>query len=323
VTHKASSMGWPWAAALAVVAAGCAGGRGVAHGFLSSFETEVGRSAPEIIRERDSAMTVLSTYYGTDRQPLDAAAVYASARHAARAYENVDQIRRELGSRVHVAPIVTAISGLQYYVFDEPDRTVVAIRGTEPASIRNWVADAVIRGVRDAALGIDVHEGFLLAARIVQASLVGRLDKRRPVHLTGHSLGGSIATVVGLRLKGLGYTVSVTTFGAPKITTFAAFANEPLLHRLDLVRIVNAGDVVYHFPPTMDATGRRVYAQFGREWILTEDGDCVPTNLADSLRKSAAMVLDDHMPDWSLAAHGMQVYLDRLTKFLDKRAGGD
>jgi hypothetical protein len=221
---------------------------------------------------------------------------------------------------VHVAPVLTAITGLQYYVLDEGDKQVVAIRGTDPPDLRNWIAALVVRGARDDVLGVDVHEGFLLATRLIQAGLMARLDQRRPVHLTGHSLGGSLATLFGLRLQRLGYAVSVTTFGAPKLTTFAAFASEPALHDLDLTRIVNDGDAVYHFPPTMDTTGRRIYAQFGREWILTADGECVPTDLRSSLLKSAAMVLDDNIPAWSLDEHGVEIYVSRLTKSVERLA---
>ena len=199
---------------------------------------------------------------------------------------------------------------------------MVAIRGTQPTELRNWVANAVVLGARDEMLSVDVHEGFLLATRIIEVGLVARLDRNRPVHLTGHSLGGSLATLLALRLERRGYRVSVTTFGAPKLTTFAAFASDPELHRLALVRIVNAGDVVPHFPTMMDTTGKRVYAQFGREWVLTDDGECVETNLAGSLTKSAALVLDRNMPDWSLAEHGMGTYVERLAALVDRSGGG-
>jgi triacylglycerol lipase len=310
---------WPIAWCLIGVATGCASVSPV--GFVRSIGRSVA-GAPEIAGQRDAALAVVSQYYGEDPAPLDLASVLASARHAARVYRSAEQIQAELSGAARIVPLLTAISGLQYYVTDEPDRQVVAIRGTQPTELRNWVANAVVLGARDETLGVDVHEGFLLATRIIEVGLVARLDRNRPVHLTGHSLGGSLATLLALRLERRGYRVSVTTFGAPKLTTFAAFASEPELHRLALVRIVNAGDVVPHFPTMMDTTGKRVYAQFGREWVLTDDGECVETNLAGSLTKSAAFVLDRHLPDWSLAEHGMGTYLDRLTALVDRPSGG-
>ena len=172
----------------------------------------------------------------------------------------------------------------------------------------------MVVGAVDEILGIDVHEGFLFAARILEAGLLPRLDRSRPVHLTGHSLGGSLATLLGLRLERKGDRVSVTTFGAPKITTFQAFATDERLHRLDLIRIVNDGDVLQHCPSVMDTSGRRVYAQFGRERTLTAGGACEPTRLPAHLIKSASIVLDGNLPAWSPAAHGMPVYLERLGK---------
>lgn len=291
---------------------------GAPRGFVSAIESEVTSSAPEIARERDAAMTAYSAYYGATSKPLDELAVYRSATHSARAYRSMEEIHQELGEGVEVAQVLTAITGLQYYVLDEGDRQVVAIRGTEPSDIRNWIADLVVRGAVDDVLHLDVHEGFLLATRVIEAGLMSKLDRSRPVHLTGHSLGGSLATLLALHLDRLGYRVSVTTFGAPKITTFDAFAHEPSLHRLDLVRVVNAGDVVYHFPPTMDTTGKRVYAQFGREWTLTDDGECIPTDLRGSLQKSAAMVADSNLPEWSLDEHGMEIYVERLAKTVER-----
>lgn len=286
---------------------------GPARSVVTAIERELTGSAPEVARYRDVAMSVLADY-GRERRPLDVPAVHASAVHAARVYRSPDAIREELGPGVHALPLLTDITGLQYYAIEEGDRLVVAIRGTEPADLRNWVASAVVLGARDEVLGLDVHRGVLLAARVLQASLVARLDQSRPVHLTGHSLGGALATLLALRLDRLGYAVTITTFGAPKITTFAAFANEPRIHRLDLTRIVNAGDVVHHFPPTMDTSGRRVYTQFGDEWTLTVAGRCAPTDLRESLSKSAALVLDRNLPEWSLHEHAMETYLARLAQ---------
>jgi hypothetical protein len=308
---RKTRSGITWAAAiiLAAVASACAAR------LPAGLDTAVERSqagAREIARHRSAAMSVLSAYYGGDRPPIDIRTVHESAVHAARVYLSVDDIRRELGERVRVVPLLTALSGLQYYTFDEDDRTIVAIRGTRPAEIRNWIANAIVTGARDTIVRVDVHEGFLVAARVVEASLSASLDRRRHIHLTGHSLGGALATLLALRLERRGYTVSVTTFGAPKLTTFAAFAKEPRLHQLPLQRIVNAGDVVPHFPTMMDATGTRVYTQFGREWVLNEAGTCVETDLRSSLTKSAALVLDRQLPEWSLAEHGMSLYVERL-----------
>lgn len=297
----------------AVLAAGACGTLDPAR-IARSVERDLTAGAPEVARQRDAALAVWSAHYGNDRRPLDLSAAHASALHAARVYRDADDIRAELGVHVQVVPVITAITGLQYYVADEPDRQVVSIRGTRTAEIRNWVATAVVTGALDDVLGVDVHEGFLVAVRIIQVALVPQLDPARPVHLTGHSLGGALATLLALRLGHLGYDVSVTTFGAPKLTTFDAFAHESRLHDLDLVRLVNAGDVVQHFPSVMDLSGTRIYAQFGREWTLTADGGCAATNLAASLTRSATIVVDKNLPAWSLDAHGMGEYVDRLAR---------
>jgi hypothetical protein len=87
-------------------------------------------------------------------------------------------------------------------------------------------------------------------------------DKNAKVYLTGHSLGGAAATLVGARLLSMGINpeqIEVITFGAPAVGN-AAFAAkfEPILH---LTRIVNAGDPVTGVLQTLVGG----YQQFGRE----------------------------------------------------------
>jgi Lipase (class 3) len=314
VKHGTWAATGTFAAILTLTALGCVAAS--SRSALATVARDLGGSASEIVRQREAAMAVVSEYYGDHRRPLDLSTVYESAVHAARVYESAEEIRRELGEDVRVTPILTTISGLQYYLYDAGEDQVVAVRGTKPIDIRNWIADLVVTGAVDEILRIDVHQGFLAAARVMEVALLTQIDRHRPLRLVGHSLGGSVATLLALRLQRRGYTVSVTTFGAPKITTFAAFANDPRLHALDLTRIVNAGDVVPHFPTMMDTSGKRVYTHFGREWMLTDDGQCMPTDLGSSLAKSAALVLDKNLPAWSLDEHGMAVYLARLSNLL-------
>ena len=80
--------------------------------------------------------------------------------------------------------------------------------------------------------------------------------------MTGHSLGGAVATLVGQRLIDFGFDpnrLQVITFGAPAVgnTPFAQMYGE----RLDLIRVTNSEDPV---PLTLQAVLRN-YKQFGKE----------------------------------------------------------
>ena len=117
-----------------------------------------------------------------------------------------------------------------------------------------------------------VHKGFNsyadLTLRMLLTSgsyeFLERYRKEKDVHLllTGHSLGGAVATLVGQRLIDFGFDpnrLQVITFGAPAVgnTPFAQMYGE----RLDLIRVTNSEDPV---PLTLQAVLRN-YKQFGKE----------------------------------------------------------
>ncbi len=87
-------------------------------------------------------------------------------------------------------------------------------------------------------------------------------DTKSKIYLTGHSLGGAAATLIGARLISMGIRpeqIRVITFGAPAVGN-AAFAAkfQPLL---SLTRVVNSGDPVTGILQTLVGG----YKQFGQE----------------------------------------------------------
>lgn len=119
-----------------------------------------------------------------------------------------------------------------------------------------------------------IHKGFAAAYEAVGPKLlaiVKRLqdERRRPVFLTGHSLGGALATICSLDLfLRLGCTrkeIFVSTFGAPRVgnRAFWTLYNENVpIHW----RIVVGPDVVAKLPKVG-------YIHVGKKVLLTVDGD--------------------------------------------------
>lgn len=119
-----------------------------------------------------------------------------------------------------------------------------------------------------------IHKGFAAAYAAVAPRLltvVKRLEdeRKRPVFLTGHSLGGALATVCSLdlflRLKLTRKEIFVSTFGSPRVGNFhfrAVYNDSVPIHW----RIVVAPDVVSKLPKVG-------YKHVGKKVLITVDGD--------------------------------------------------
>lgn len=119
-----------------------------------------------------------------------------------------------------------------------------------------------------------IHKGFAVAYAAVGPRLLSIIKKlqderRRPVFLTGHSLGGALASVCSFDLLlRLGLTrkeIFVSTFGAPRVGNrqFWNIYNENVpIHW----RIVVGPDVVAKLP-------KMGYIHVGKKVLITVDGD--------------------------------------------------
>ena len=85
--------------------------------------------------------------------------------------------------------------------------TIIVIRGT--ANAENVQSDIDVRLVTDDDLGIRLHKGFRDASVTVMSG-INESSLEKTVHVTGHSLGGAIAQIIGmwlhiLKLNGLNH----------------------------------------------------------------------------------------------------------------------
>ncbi|MES2476969.1 MAG: lipase family protein [Verrucomicrobiota bacterium] len=198
------------------------------------------------------------------------------------AYHEAKIFRHEFGA--HFDDGEFPISGLRVYLDTDPaaKEQWVVLRGT--ANLSNVFDDLDFIGREEHELGLHVHRGFDLALQECLPWIVHRLDKTRPIRITGHSLGGSVAALLVATLDHRGYTdVSAITFGQPKFTD-AHGADK--LARLNILRIVHDEDPVPQLPP-IDVKGMSlaVYHHSGPEVIIRADGHFYyqPGHLADRL----------------------------------------
>lgn len=131
---------------------------------------------------------------------------------------------------------------------------VLAFRGTGIDSLKNWLSNDNVVQIPAAGGGV-VHKGFANALQSVWQEVRAALPKPaagQTLWVTGHSLGGALATLAGAQLLAEGFPVAaVYTYGSPRVGN-AVFAEgyQPtyyrLVHNLDIVPHVPLGQPLAH-----------------------------------------------------------------------------
>lgn len=194
------------------------------------------------------------------------------------AYDPISKIRNEY-PLVTRAAIVQSVDVLYFIETDTANRKqTLSIRGTaEKANVWDDLEAALIP---DSILGVPLHHGFQKDALAIYEDAIPHLRKDFPLRITGHSLGGAVAMILGAYFDSQGYRVErVVTFGQPK------FATEQPPEGIFSVttRVVNDLDVVPMVPPH---TVARQYQHFSSEVILRDGPDYVFLNEHDADRLS-------------------------------------
>ncbi|XP_060181198.1 uncharacterized protein LOC132610809 isoform X1 [Lycium barbarum] len=157
------------------------------------------------------------------------------------------------------------------------NRLVVAFRGTEQTKWKDLVTDLMLvpAGLNPERIGgdfkqeVQVHSGFLGAYDSVRIRLISLIKKaigyrdgdldppnKWHVYVTGHSLGGALATLLALELsssqlaKRGAICVTMYNFGSPRVGNkkFAEVYNEKVK---DSWRVVNHRDIIPTVPRLM------------------------------------------------------------------------
>jgi triacylglycerol lipase len=142
----------------------------------------------------------------------------------------------------------------QGYVIAGDDLILIAFRGTEITNLQDVMTDAKIELVKFPGRRGKVHAGFWGALNLVWKDLLTILEEEQttaqPIFITGHSLGGALATLATARFR-LEMDKPVNglyTFGAPRSgdREFAAAFNGDYKPRA--FRYVNNNDVITRVP---------------------------------------------------------------------------
>ncbi len=131
---------------------------------------------------------------------------------------------------------------------DSKEYIALAFRGTEANSIIDIKADCTAN-ITECETGGKIHAGFSEAFAVVADEIQAKIDeevyKESPLLITGHSLGGALATIAAKKLNHQGGIAACYTFGAPRV------GNEDWISsfKSPVYRVVNAADCVTMLPP--------------------------------------------------------------------------
>ena len=120
--------------------------------------------------------------------------------------------------------------------------SIIVIRGT--ANTENVQSDIDVRLVDDARTGIKLHKGFRDASLGVMEIIDRDHTVEHTVHITGHSLGGAVAQIIGMWLHKRGNNVQIFSYGSPKVSYQVMSSGQPTHWR-----VVRRSDPVPFTPP--------------------------------------------------------------------------
>lgn len=139
-------------------------------------------------------------------------------------------------------------AGTQAILVENKDYIVLAFRGTETDSLDDIKADARANIRKCETYGM-IHSGFYFAYQAVRFDVEHTLSQApycdKPLYITGHSLGGAVATVATKFIHHKGGLAACYTFGSPRV------GNDDWINNIKtpIHRLVNAADCVTMLPP--------------------------------------------------------------------------
>ena len=161
------------------------------------------------------------------------------------AYLDGTQLKAKLKSIGYKNHRFFEVDGAQVHIIWGETDYIVAFRGTEPDELSDVLADLNALPVKGVSGGW-VHKGFQGELDKVWDKIVKHREehKRLNLYITGHSLGGAMATLAASRFSLIDNVECLYTFGSPRVGT-RAFKKSC---KFDHLRYKNNNDIVTAVP---------------------------------------------------------------------------
>ena len=128
---------------------------------------------------------------------------------------------------------------------DDNDQQILVFRGTEPEHLEDWLAD--INVIRERTPFGYVHRGFYNAYKSIEMDIYNAIDREKPLWITGHSLGGGLATIGVVELAA-DMICGIYTFGSPRVGDKVFVENYDKITEGISFRVVHNNDIITRLP---------------------------------------------------------------------------
>ena len=209
--------------------------------------------------------------------------------------ENLDQVEsivKSIGGQVVTVKWLNPV--YWGFVLRSPEHNTLAFRGTQQTN--EWIQNVLAQQISHSELSAfqfvgKVHRGFAtIYGTIAQQVLdiIQTLDKSRPLYITGHSLGASLATLaamdLAIRVPELRPQLRLYTYASPRVGN-VEFAETHSRLVPNSYRVVNMADGIPTAPPTQ--TGQLVFAHPGQAWGFVDyNGDVILAHFVSVYKKA-------------------------------------
>lgn len=228
----------------------------------------------------------------------------------------------------------------QAFIFRTDECIVLAFRGSQ--EIRDWytnfntqLRNFTIRKAGKTTLSSykgHVHTGFFLGWASIERAVLAQIQRWQneaegqalpPLLVTGHSLGGALATMAAASLNENGINVAgLYTFGQPRVgdLTFTRQLNRNLDGKV--FRFINNNDVVPHIPPPFSFRNPlRIYGHLGTVKYFNSKGLLMVNYKAVNRAIDGFVGFVKSLFESSfdlIADHGMPYYISYLDKAMQE-----
>ena len=205
-------------------------------------------------------------------------------------------------------------NGAQAHLVKNSKDAFIFCRGTEATELNDLLADLNLFP-KTHGEGF-VHSGFRSEARKILNDVKLFVERNKHLNLTiaGHSLGGAMATYLAQELHHAGYTVSLYTFGSPRVGD-----NDFCNCMVDIPhwRFVNNNDIVTRVPPMalgFKHSGTIKYISYSGSVKRLSWGQRIVDQLRGRFRALCKFQLFDGAFD-----HSMELYSKKIKKYVDNQ----